>query len=689
MSLHPRVKHVAQPGHERTPPTIEVAIVLRIVASLLWILWGLKLYQPTFVVSGAPEMGLVYTVGGVLILVLSGARLPERWALWLDAILFLGTLIAFAFWTRAAVFGSPAYGTDAVAFAQGAAQVFLQGRDPYGVDLAWTLDAFRVLPSYTTNTLDGGFIRMLDYPAGSFLFYVPLLLVGVQAQAAIYVDAFFWVVGMIALWLALPRPYRGVVPIVASLEIFVQYATGGVTDSLMVPFLVAALWRWDRFGDSTERSAARWMGPVALGLACTIKQSAWFLLPMLVVGVLIESAIHRRGWVTIARYITLVAVAFLVPNLPFIVWNPSAWFSGVIVPLAGSLVPFGQGFVAFSTALFTGGGNLFAFTVAGGLMMVAVIAAFMGWYGHLKPVLPALPLVALLLPTRSLNSYFVYAIPGLLVSLTTVGPGRPLQWPGLTWPQAVSRRVAGGVGLLAVAALAVALLTPAPIVLSPVAQHTTGALQSVDSLTVIARNTTDKDLEPHFTVAIGPYISSYWIIGSGPATLAAGTEARYVLLAPNTPSMPVLDQQSVLYAMTERPPTISSAPLFPATAERTQLSPQAINHIVPDSTPVDFSVQLVDRLNTPIRRSGVAINIGQVLYTAEGLFPGQTSINGRPEGQSPVSALTDAAGVARFTVRAIQQQPFEVFFQAWIADPFPHGYSTAVSVRFHVEPAPD
>ncbi|MEP7118236.1 MAG: hypothetical protein ABI880_11680, partial [Acidobacteriota bacterium] len=675
MSLNPRAEPepLPQHGNERTSPTIEVAVVLRIVASLLWILWGLKLYQPTFVVSGAPEMGFVYTLGGVLLLIVSGARLPERWALWLDAVLFVGTLVAFAFWTRAAVFGSPAYGTDAVAFAQGAAQVFVGGRNPYGVDLAWALDAFRVLPSYTTNTLDGGFVRNLDYPAGSFLFYVPLLAVGIQAQAAIYVDAIFWIAGMIALWLALPRPYRGVVPIVASLEIFVQYATGGVTDSLMVPFLVAALWRWDRFGDPTERSTARWMGPLALGLACTVKQSAWFLVPMLALGIVMESAIHRRGWKPVVRYAILLAVAFFVPNLPFILWNPTAWFSGVVVPLAGLLVPFGQGFVAFSTYLSAGGGNLFAFTLAGGLMMVAVLAAFMGWYSSLKRLLPALPLVALLLPTRSLNSYFVYAIPGLLVSLTTVAPGRPLDWSGRVWPRPLSRLLASGMGLLACASLAVALLAPAPIVLVPVSQHTTGALQSVDSLTVLATNTTDKDLQPHFAVAIGPYLSSYWIVGEGPATLAAGAEARYVLLAPNTPSMPVLDQQSVLYAMTAKPATISSALLFPATSERTQLSPQAVNQFVPESATVDFSAQLVDRLNSPIHRPGVEISIGQVLYTAEGLFPGQTSINGHPEGQSPVIALTDADGIARFTVRAIQQQPYEVFFQTWISDPFPHG----------------
>ena len=74
--------------------------------------------------------------------------------------------------------------------------------------------------------------------------------------------------------------------------------------------------------------------------------------------------------------------------------------------------------------------------------------------------------------------------------------------------------------------------------------------------------------------------------------------------------------------------------------------------------------------------------MSQVLYTQDGLFPGESSINGYAEGQSPVTALTDANGVARFTVREVQLQPYEVFYQAYIADPFPHGYSAMVSVRF-------
>jgi hypothetical protein len=684
MSIGQSTAGKAPAGGGSTVPPFDLPAILRIVGALVWILWGLKLYQPAFIVSFAPELGFLYTIGGVALLILSGMALDERARRWIDVVLLVGALLAFGFWTRVAVFGSPGYGTDEVAFDQGAAMLLLRGVNPYGADLAWTLDAFRVLPSGTTNLLDGGFVHTLSYPAGAFLVYVPLLAAGIEAQTALYVDAAFWIAGMVALWLVLPRAYRGVVPILASLGIYVDYATGGVTDSLMMPFLVLALWRWTRFGDELERSPARWMGPIALGIACTFKQSAWFLVPFLVIGVLIEVSHRPRSTAAFARYLALFAAAFLVPNLPFIIWDPGAWLAGITLPFREPLVPFGQGFVAFVTTFFTGGGSLPAFTVAGGLLLAATMLAFVGWYRSLRPLLPALPLIALLLPTRSLNSYFVYAIPGLLASLSSVSPMRGQLVP----PDGLRRasRIGGaGLGVAALAVLAFAVLSRAPLILEPVAYHTTGSLQSVDSLTVVARNTTQHELRPNFAVALGPYMSSYWIIREGPEVLRAGESGQYLLLAPNTPSMPGVDQESVIYALTSEPNTMSAARLFPAVGERTLISPQAINREVTDPPETTLTVQLVDRLNAPLRRAGVSISLGQVLYAAEGLFPGQTSINGRPEGQSPVEAMTDGQGVATFRIRAVQQQPYEVFFQAWITEPFPHGYSAAVAIHFRLD----
>ena len=691
--LGPSIAARHEDERAREGNVVEFTTVLRILVALVWILWGLKLYQPTFIVSGAPESGLFYTVGGVIALVLVTSRQSVRWGYSIDLILLVGTLAAFALWTRAAVFGSPAYGTDAVAFDQGAAQLLLQHVNPYGKDLSWTLDAFRVLPSGTTNTLSGDFVRHLSYPVGSFLIYVPLLLLGINAQAAIYVDAFFWIAGMTTLWLVLPRPFKSVVPVLASLGIYVDYATGGVTDSVMVPFIVLALWRWDRYGNPDEPSAARWLGPIALGLACTIKQSAWFLAPFLLIGITIESLRAGRGWGPVARYLLSLVGAFLIPNLPFIVADPQAWVGGVLVPFIEPLVPFGQGFIALSTTFSQGGGNLTDYTLAAAAMMFAALAAFSAWYSSLKRLLPALPLIALLLPTRSLNSYFVYAIPGLVAAITTVGSASiALPSPsGLRCRLARSGSALAKVGAtLAVAgsavALCLALMAAAPLILEPVDQHTTGQLQTIDALTVIAHNRTDSPITPHFAVALGAYMSSYWLVQEGPSAVPAHGSARYVLVAPNTPSMPGVQQESVLFALTDRPATISSARLFAAIAEITQISPQAVDRIVGNPPVVEFDVAIVDRLNNPVRRSGIEVSLGQVLYTSEGLFPGLASINGKPEGQSPVTAMTNSDGVAHFHVRAVQQQSHELFFQAWLRAPFPHGYSSAVAVHFVVAP---
>jgi uncharacterized membrane protein len=658
---------------------------LRVLTALVWILWGLKLYQPTFVVAGAPEVGFLYTVLGVSALAVILAPLPVRWARRVDFVLLIGALLAIVLWTLVTVNGSPAYGTDEVAFDQGSAQLLLSGQNPYGADLTWTFDAFRVLPSGTTNTLDGSFVHTLSYPAGSFLVYLPILAIGIHTQAAIYVDALFWVVGMALLWWLLPRPARPLVPLLASLGIYVDYVTGGVTDSLMMPFLVLALWRWDRFDQDDERSAARWIGPIALGLACTIKQAAWFVAPVLIIGIALEHAGRRHGWRSVAKYVVLAGIAFLIPNLPFIVWDGPTWFQAVMLPFFEPLVPFGQGFVAFSTTFFQGGGALSSYTAAGAAAMVAVLLAVVGWYPALKRVLPALPLLALLLPTRSLNSYFVYAIPGILIALATVRPARTSAIPTRT----VKRTARAGTALAAgisIIALGHALLTPAPLQIVPVDEHTTGSLQTVDRITVIATNRSDRPLTPHFAVALGPYMSSYWLIDVGPEVLEANTSATYVLLAPNTASMPTVSQASVVFGLTPEPATISAARLFPAVEEGTQITPQAVNRLVDYPESVEFTVQLVDRVNGPIRRAGVEITLGQILYTSDGLFPGQASINGRPEGQSPVSALTDPDGVARFEVTAVQQQPFEIFFQAWVPAPFPHGYSSSVAVHFRGAP---
>jgi hypothetical protein len=138
------------------------------------------------------------------------------------------------------------------------------------------------------------------------------------------------------------------------------------------------------------------------------------------------------------------------------------------------------------------------------------------------------------------------------------------------------------------------------------------------------------------------------------------------------------------------PATVSASRLAPPSSQRLVLRPGAVDHAVQVGRPVRITVQLVGRLGASVRRGGVPVSLAQIVYGQRALIPGQASINGLPEGRTPVSALTDRSGAAHFVVRGVQAQNDPVFFQAWIAPrrDVPHGYSNLLSVQFVPEVQP-
>jgi hypothetical protein len=115
-----------------------------------------------------------------------------------------------------------------------------------------------------------------------------------------------------------------------------------------------------------------------------------------------------------------------------------------------------------------------------------------------------------------------------------------------------------------------------------------------------------------------------------------------------------------------------------------QLIPDSVNHPVAVGVPVTFTVQLENRYGSAISRAGVAVTLGQVIYGQNALIPAESSINGEPEGTTPVTALTNAAGLATFNVVGVQAQDEPVMYEAWLggSGAVPHGYSDMVSVQY-------
>jgi uncharacterized membrane protein len=577
-----------------------------------------------------------------------------------------------------AVIGAPSYGTDEIAFDQYAAQLlFFHGLDPYLYSMAPSFQLFHVPDIYHTYTIAGKVVNSLSYPAGSFLAYLPALVVGLRDQAAVVSDSACWLGAAVLIWLVLPRSLKWLSVVLMLAGPYVGFSAGGVSDMLFLPFLVAALWRWDRYGDSTERSVARWIGPITMGIACTIKQTPWFILLLIVAGIAIEASQRGQSWIKVAgRYVGIVAGIFFVVNLPFIVMGARAWLHDIIATLTNPTVPGGQGLIGL-TIFSHMGGKLILYTMAGVLGFLLMGGLTLGWYSIFKRALPILVEIGFVFPTRTFSSYLVVALPAALVAAVTVAPS---EFRGFRWV----RRATCAVGGLLGASVLLALVSKPDITLKLLDETSTGEIQTINYLTLQVANNGPSKITPHYAVTSGGHQTSFWNVVSGPTALPPHSTRRVQLEAPNFQSMPSMDGGFIVDAYTASPAQMATSSTVRPASEDTWLVPADINRPVRIGQKLQFEVQVTDQFGNPIRRAGIPIELSQIVYSEYGVAPGEAVINNSYEGETPVGAVTNKNGIAHFVVVGAQPQPDPVFFQAWIDDNGqpPHSYSNMVTVQF-------
>ena len=432
------------------------------------------------------------------------------------------------------------YTTDSAAFNHLATRLLLHGKDPYEASLTSAATLLNPPSDYWTYLANGGHITQFGYPAGSFLLEAPAWALGFHHELADWIDLVAWVAAGILLFVLLPVGLRWLAILLFMASAFVgTFSTGG-TDALFLPFLVVAVWRWDRFGSGKGAGVAGWIGPLALGVACSIKQTPWFCVPILVIGLGIEAT--RRGespWRLPARYLAVVLGVFAAFNLPFVIWGPRAWVNGVLLPFTKPLVADGQGLVTLAIHGLTGGVVLPLLSVAGLLAYLALLAAFVVWYPAMKVVwLFVLPIV-LLVPARSFSSYLLDFFPAALVAAVSVA--RVPRAPRAVRPDAKPARrrwmawAAVGAPALAAAVVCGLAFSSAPLDVSVVGVRTSQATLRLDAVRVTVHNLTGQRLIPHFLVEIGtPHPTGFWTVVTpgGPFALGPGATAT-VTLRPN------------------------------------------------------------------------------------------------------------------------------------------------------------
>jgi uncharacterized membrane protein len=455
------------------------------------------------------------------------------------------------------------YSTDSAAFSQVAARLLVHGIDPYTAPMGAAAGLLQTPSQYWSYTVDGGYVNHFSYPAGAFLFQVPAMALGFHHQIVDWMDLFAWLVTGILVFVVLPSSVRWVAALVMATPILAGIFASGGTDAAFLPFLVLAVWRWDRFGLGRSAGLARWIGPLALGVACSIKQTPWFFVPFLVTGVFLEArASGRRPTPTALRYSAVAAGTFVAINLPFIVWHPGAWASGTVLPFTNPLVADGQGLVTLALHGITRGVSLPLLVAGGLLVVVALWGAFVVWYPWMKRVWVVLLPLAFFVTPRSLTTYLIDFFPVALVAVVTVAPaGRAAApWGVGRWRRPYGYAV-GAVAAVAVAVVALAF-TAVPLELGVRSVATSDAATSLDSVTVSVHNDTGRTLTPRFMVTVGAsHPSGYWhAYHYRPVVLSPGGSTVVTLYPSTFVAAPTHGSFWLVVAYTASPEALSVSP---------------------------------------------------------------------------------------------------------------------------------
>ena len=658
--------------------------VLWSVVGVTLVGWSFQLFAYVDTFRWVTPVQLSLAGVGIVLLLTSWAHITSspRIERLVQHVGLVAAMAGFAVWALMQVRTAPGYGTDEMAFNQYAGQIAAHFHNPYPRSMAPAFPAFDVSPNGYTFNLNGAPVTALSYPALSFLIYVPFLWLHLHAQLGVVVNVVAWIIAAVTAYRLLPTPLKPVPILLSALGVFMGYSVGGVTDVVYLTPLMLAVHRFDQLGDMAI-SRVRWKG-VALGLALSVKQTPWIMLPFLVGAIFVEErrrAGTRPAFRVLVDYLGPGALAFALVNAPFALTNPHAWLRGILTPLQNTLVPAGQGIISLALYLGIGGGQLRLYGLSLAAAAVTAWLAFIATYPRFKALTILGPGALMLLAARSFDSYLLMPVLPGLVAMSGLRPREG------TTPR-ISRRLAFsavGSAVAAASLAAVALVSRAPLTVDIQSVRTTGQLATIVQIDAQVTNTTSRTLRPTFTIDQGGSLTAFWNRVAGPTFLAPHHRAHYTLLAPNFFAQPPLTGGFQLMAFTSSPATVAVSAPFVANQHHVQLLPRAVNRTVPIGRPVEFRAQVVNTFNQPVRRAGIVVYLGQIVYTQSGLAYGQAVINGQPVGATPVQARTDAAGRVTFLVMGTVASHDPVYFEANLTNDvsrYPYGYSDIVPIRF-------
>jgi hypothetical protein len=411
-------------------------------------------------------------------------------------------------------------------------------QSPYGFSIKPLMDHFGFSPSYYTPGINGTFDFHLAYPSLSFLSLLPLYLAGLHdLRDGVFL---FYIVSLLIIFGLAPSRLKSIS--LAPFGLFPFVIASSWTDSIWAFFLVLTAFFWYR------NPKVSW---VTYGLAVATKQVAIVAAPFLLIRLWHERAGSRSR--VFATALGLMAGAFFLPNLPFIIASPGAWWRDIVTPyLPGSVaqVPGGIGLSNFLLDLGIALPSSFYLVLMLG-SLTFLTYAYSRHYRGLNSMVFAFPIVLFFFYYRSFPNYIAYWIFPLVLDVCRLGgPNIRLLFAhsigSISWRPSLKsfykpfrQRLTPSLVVLVVLTTAFAGVSGVYVsqVATPKAQIQINSAADPDSIGLATQinvslgNMQRAPVYPNFFVKFSP-LPFYWSY-NGSGLLAAGSDRSYLISAPD------------------------------------------------------------------------------------------------------------------------------------------------------------
>ncbi len=227
-------------------------------------------------------------------------------------------------------------GVDELAFNYYSAWLFLHGSNPYAVSMGPILQQYHISP---TVMLNGTFELTYDYPALSFLAYVPMLMLGAKSFFVfIWILIFFAALASLVIYVYVGPSRRILLPI------FVWFMVTYSLVSVSNTYLAISIFAFFAYVVRRRPFASG----ALLGLAASVTPLAWFVLPFFYVLTSRKNGLRAAGVQVLASILLFGMV-----NAYFFVLSPGAFTKNIFeILLLGKLPPYGINATQFFAAFY-------------------------------------------------------------------------------------------------------------------------------------------------------------------------------------------------------------------------------------------------------------------------------------------------------------------------------------------------